>query len=223
MGEKKWITATCNGPQHLISMMSTTVFYESTWAQYVYAICSWTRQIRRNACPIWHNGDADEWGSGEPPAAEAFLFPYLFSAVSNCSDAKVRSIISGQLRHKLILLFRRSAPIIIQTGAITVNTPVSWFPPYINIWLKGVLLLPSLIYPSCFYFLALILCFPPSLNFPLSYLRPSRAIPFHFLLYHFFALPHFRLTSLFSHPHFFFRMPRVAYNWICRECMSKYN
>lgn len=64
-------------------------------------------------------------GPGKPPAAEVSLFPCLFSAVSNCSYAKVRSIISGQLRHKLILLFRRSVPIIIQRGAITVYTPVS--------------------------------------------------------------------------------------------------
>lgn len=187
-------------------MMSTTVFYESTWAQYVYAICSWTRQIRRNACPIWHNGDADEWGSGEPPAAEAFLFPYLFSAVSNCSDAKVRSIISGQLRHKLILLFRRSAPIIIQTGAITVNTPVSWFPPYINIWLKGVLLLPSLIYPSCFYFLALILCFFP----PLSQLPPLLSATFSSHPFSLFTLSFFHSPTLSAHiplfpPSFFFQ------------------
>lgn len=58
-------------------------------------------------------------------ATEPFVFPHLFSAVSNCGDAKVRSIISGRLRRKLILLFRRSAPIIIQRGAITVHTPVS--------------------------------------------------------------------------------------------------
>lgn len=205
MGEKKWITATCNGRQHLISMMSTAVFYESTWARYVYAICSWTWQICRNACPIWHNGDADEWGSGKPPAAEAFLFPYLFSAVSNCSDAKVRSIISGQLRHKLILLFRRSAPIIIQRGAITVNTPVSWFPPYINIWLKGVLLLLSPIYPSCFYFLALILRF----FFPLS-TSPSLICDLLEPSFSLFTLSFFHSPTLSAHiplfpPSFFFQ------------------
>lgn len=202
-------------------MMSTTVFYESTWVQYVYAICSWTRQICRNACPIWHNGDADEWGSGKPPAAEVFFFPYLFSAVSNCSSAKVRSIISGQLRHKLILLFRRSAPIIIQRGAITVHTPVTWFSPYINIWLKGLLLLPSLIYLSCFYSSALrpplfSLSTFPSLIYDLLK-PPSLFLPFHFSISHTFS----------SHPSFptliFFRVTRVAYNWICRECMSRNN
>lgn len=191
-------------------MMSATVFYKSTWVQYVYAICSWTRQICRNACPIWHNGDADEWGSGKPPAAEVFLFPYLFPAVSNCSKAKVRSIISGQLRHKLILLFGRSAPIIIQRGAITVYTPVSWFSPYINIWLKGLLLLPSLIYPSCFYLVALILLFL-SLSLSLSQLSPllstTFSSPFSLFTFSFFTLPHFQRTSLFSHPHFFSGCP----------------
>lgn len=41
--------------------------------QYIYAICSWTWHIYRNACPIWHNVDADEWGPARPPRCWGIL------------------------------------------------------------------------------------------------------------------------------------------------------
>lgn len=152
-----------------------------------------------NACPIWHNGNADERWKSRPPA-ERLLFPHLFSAVSNRGDAKVRYIISGQLRHKLILLFGRSAPIIIQKGAITAFTPVSWFSPYINIWLKGLHLLPSLIYPLA----ALISIFFPSQLPPLlSHLWPFQA-SFFFFAFYLFTLPHFPSPVSFPTLVFFF-------------------
>lgn len=112
---------------------------------------------------------------------------------------------SGQLRHKLILLFGRSAPIIIQRVAITATTPVSWFPHfYINKRLQGAAatsLLP--------------------LSLLLSATFPNH--PFHFLFF-FPTISLYSPTLLFlTITSFFPRVPRVAYNWICRGCMSKYN